>query len=880
MRLRRFFRRSAWDRERAREMDAHIALMTDDLRSRGMAPGEASRRAHAHFGNATLIREEIFQMNSIPLVETLMRDGRYALRLLRRSPGFALTAILTLAVAIGANAAVFSLVDAILLRPLPYPEPEQLAIVRVRQVSPRGVFEGAAVDGAAWERIREHVKSADVAVYSDWRAGVNLAMSGQALHVDQQRVSAGFFRVLGVPPALGREFTPEEDRAGGPNAVILSHGLWLRAFGADPAAVGRRVLVRGEAHEIVGVMPADFRSSMAVDLWTPLRPSRTGQGGGTNFAVMARVPASTSWAAVDAELQAAYDSAGFTLPDGVSVTHGLAPLQQNLTAGSRDSLLIMWAAVGLVLLIACVNLAGLLLARARTRAREIATRMALGSGRRAVVRQLIVESLALAAIGGALGILLGHLMLSGLQALGGDQYAMWRGVALDWRAVGATAGISMVAALLFGVLPAIQATRVDVQAGLREGGTRGASAGTGGWTRRLLVVAEVALGLVLLVGAGLLTRTFLALNSLAPGFDLTNVVTAGASLEDTRYRTREPIEQLFDRTLERIQALPGVESAAVSLGLPYERILNLGFRPMDGAQAADTDTNFIANVTYVTPGYFETLRMPLRAGRDFESRDRTGAPPVVVVNDAFQRLYYPEGVIGRRIGMAGAEREVIGIVGDVQYRNPGWGTGGPVRPTAIVYLPAAQTSAGTFHLVHQWFGPTWIVRTSAPVAGLDHALRSAVAAVDPQLPLASVRSMTDVRASATASQRFLMVLSALLAAASMLLAAIGIHGLIASAITERTRELGIRMALGSTAAQAMRAVTMPGIVLTLAGLAVGAVIARALTKYIATLLWGVEPNDPLTLVAVAVMLLLVAIIASVLPALRILRLDPAQTLRS
>ncbi|HUF24780.1 MAG TPA: ABC transporter permease [Vicinamibacterales bacterium] len=881
MGLGRFFRRAAWDRERAREMDAHIAMMADDLRAEGVPEAEALQRARARFGNAALAREEIYEMNSLPVIETILRDGRYALRLLRRSPGFALTAILTLAVAIGANAAVFSLVDAILLRPLPYPQPGQLANVEYRQVSPRGTFEGTSVDGAMWEAIREYVKSADVAVYSDWRGGVNLALPGQALNVDQQRVSAGFFRVLGVTPLYGREFTGEEDRAGGPNAVILSHGLWRRAFGADPSVVGTTALVRGDAHQIVGVMPETLRASAPTDLWTPVRASRTGEGGGTNFAVMVRVPAGTAWQAVDAELNTAFLSLGYELREGVSVNYGLLPLQQNLTSASRDALLSMWAAVGLVLLIACVNLAGLLLARARTRAREIATRMALGSGRRAVVRQLLVESVTLALIGAILGVLLGHLMLNGLQALAADQYAMWEGVALDWRAVAVTGGLSMLAAVIFGVIPAVHASRVDVQAGLRDGGVRGASAGSGGWTRRALVVAEVALGLVLLVGAGLLTRTFVTLKSLEPGFDLTNVVTGSASLQDTRYQTREQIAQLFERSLERIKATPGVESAAVSLGLPYERILNLGFSPLDGAAAAETDRNFITNVTYVTPDYFRTLRMPLRAGREVNDGDRDGAQPVVVVNEAFQRLYYAsDGALGRTLAIAGMERQVVGIVGDVQYRQPGWGTGGPIRTTPIVYLPVQQTPARTLNLVHTWFSPTWIARTSGPIAGVEQALRAAVADVDPLLPLASVRSMAEVRARATASQRFMMVLAGLLAGASMLLAAIGIHGMIASSITERTREIGIRMALGSTAAQAMRTVTLPGIGLTIIGLVLGAAIARASTSYIASLLWGVEPDDPLTYAVVAALLLLVAVVASVIPALRILRLDPAQTLRA
>lgn len=881
MGLTRFFRRAAWDRERSREIDAHIALMADDLRAAGVPDQEALRRARARFGNPVAVREEIYEMNSIPIVETLVRDGRYALRLMRRSPGFAMTAILTLAVAIGANAAVFSLVDAVLLRPLPFPSPEQLANTERRVSGPEGSDTYLSIDGAMWEAISRTVRSADVAVYSDWRAGVNLAAGGQAVNVDQQRVSAGYFRVLGVSPANGRAFTEDEDRDGGPNAVILSHGLWQQAFGADPGVLNSTVLVRGESHQVVGIMPASFRPSLPADLWTPLRASRAGQGGGDNFTALVRVPASVPWRQVETEIQAAWESLGYPKRDGIAIAWGLAPLQRSLAADSRDTLLAMWAAVGLVLVIACVNLAGLLIARARTRAREIATRMALGSGRRAVIRQLIVESVTLAMIGGGLGVVFGFMLLAAVKQLAGDQYEAWQSVTLDWRAAGVALAIAMASSLLFGVIPALQASRVDVNSGLRDGGTRTVAAGAGGWTRRILVVAEVALGLVLLVAAGLLTRTFVALNALEPGFDLTNVVAGSASLEDKRYVSADRVVQLFDRTIEQLDSMPGVESAAVSLGLPYERILNMGFRPSDGRLAGETDRNFITNVTYVTPAYFRTMRMPLRKGRGIDARDRGNAQPVAVVNEAFQRLYYPEeGAVGRRLRIAGAEREIVGIVGDVQHRQPGWGEGGPIRPTAIVYVAAAQTTSGMLNLVHTWFSPTWVVRTSMPMTTVEPALRRAIAAVDPQLPLASVKSMSEIRAEASASQRFLMVLAGMLAGASLLLAAIGIHGLISSAITERTHEIGIRMALGSTAAQAIRAVTIPGLVLAVAGLAIGAVLARALTRYIASLLWGVEPNDPVTLAAVMVLLLIVTVVASVLPALRILRLDPARTLRA
>ncbi|MEX2271541.1 MAG: FtsX-like permease family protein [Vicinamibacterales bacterium] len=377
-----------------------------------------------------------------------------------------------------------------------------------------------------------------------------------------------------------------------------------------------------------------------------------------------------------------------------------------------------------------------------------------------------------------------------------------------------------------------------------------------------------------------MTRTFVSLQRLEPGFDLTNIVTATASLEDTRYQTAAQIQLLFDRTLERVSSISGVESAAVSLGLPYQRILNLGFKPLDGEQAGDTETGFIANVTYVSPEYFSTLRIPLKKGRVIEPVDREESAGAVVVNEAFERRFYRDGAIGRRIGVAGREREIVGVVANVQQGASGIGGAGPIQTTPIVYLAAAQTMAGTFNLVHTWFSPTWIVRTSRSVTGIEQHLRAAVSAIDPQLPVASVRSMSQVRSAATESQRFLMVLATMLGAASMLLAAIGIHGLISSSITERTREIGIRMALGSTAAQAIRVIAWPGIALTVIGIVIGGLLARALTRYIASLLWGVQPTDPATFGLVGALLLFVAILASVLPALRIMRWDPAQTLRA
>jgi predicted permease len=686
--------------------------------------------------------------------------------------------------------------------------------------------------------------------------------------------------VLGVAPLIGREFTGDEDRAGGPPAVMLSHALWRTMFDGDPTVIGRTLMIRGEAATIAGVMPPGFRSGAAADVWTPIRPSTTGEGEGENYLILVRVRPGIEWARADAEIrQIGADVArARPLPAGVSLTFGLDPLQTGMTADLRGPLLMLWAAVGLALLIACVNLAGLLLARASARSREIATRIALGSGRGAMVRQLVVESVLLAAIGWIAGVALGAAILQELKALAADALDIWQPVALDGRAVAAAGLLALSASSVFGIAPAFHATRIDVHAALVEGGTRSVARGGRSWARRLLIVTQVALGVVLLVGAGLLVRTFLHLRHLDPGFDASGVVTASVSLQDARYRTAERVRRLADETLVRLAQTPGVTGAAVSLGLPYERLLNLGFRHLDGTEAA-APRGRMTSAAYVAGDFFATLRIPVRAGRAFDRRDRADSPPVAIVNDTFARQYLggAAGAIGRRIAFAGSEREIVGVVGDVQVR-PGWGDSGPIATMPLAYIPLEQASDGFLRLVHGWFAPAFIVRTEGKTDAVA-VLRRAIDATDPLLPFARVRDMSQVRDASLARQRFLMVLLAGLAFAAVLLAAVGIHGLIATTVLERSREMGIRVALGATLSQAMRSLALPGILLTLAGTAIGLAASLAFARLLAHYVWGVSTTDPVTFAAVGAILLVVASVASFVPALRILRIDPATILR-
>ncbi len=813
-------------------------------------------------------------------LEDLARDLRFAVRLLRRSPAFTVTAGLTLALAIAINTAIFTVVDAVLLKPLPYPEPSRLGLVTTTRRAAGAVETDHGQTGATWLAIRDRATTVDAAVYSTWPAGANVTASGTASYVQQQKVATGFFKVLGVVPLMGREFTPEEDRPGGPPAVILSHALWRTMFSADPQAVGRTLTLRGEAATIVGVMPPEFRSGVEADLWTPIRPATTGEGEGENYLILVRVRPGVEWTRADAEIRqiGTEIARARQLPAGASMTLWLDPLQRGMTADLRAPLLMLWAAVGIGLLIACVNLAGLLLARAAARSREIATRMALGSGRGAMVRQLVVESIVLSAIGWIAGVALGGAALGALKALAQGAFDIWQPVALDARAVAVAGILAFGASLLFGIAPAFHATGFNVQAALAEGGTRSVASGGRSRLRRLLIITQVALGVVLLVGAGLLVRTFLHLRHLDPGFDASGVITATVSLQDARYRNAARVTQLVDQALARLRQAPGVRGAAVSLGLPYERLLNLGFRHLDGGGGA-ASTGRMTSATYVAGDFFGTLRIPLRAGRTFDERDRADSAGVAIVNDTFARQYLGGAVsaLGRRIAFAGMEREIIGVVGDVQVR-PGWGDNGPLAAMPLAYIPLAQANDGFLRLVHGWFSTAFIVRTSGTAEGV-RTLRGAIDATDPLLPFARVREMSQVQTAALARQRFLMVLLAGLALAAVLLAAIGIHGLIATTVLERSREMGIRVALGSTLPQAMRTLALPGIVLALVGTVIGIGASLAFARLLQHYVWGVSTTDPITFVAVTVVLLGVASVASIVPALRVLRLDAAAILR-
>jgi predicted permease len=803
-----------------------------------------------------------------------MHDLRYALRLIAKNWTFSLTVILILALCIGANTAVLSVVNAAMVKPLDYPDPGRLGHVVSTYAHGDG-FE-TSVDGVTWELVRDRVPSLEIALYGGgFGDGVNMGVNGRGVFVHQQRVSAGFFHVLGIAPLAGREFTADEDREGGAPAVILSHPLWMRYFAGDYSAIGRAILLRGEPYTVVAVMPAGFEFDSEADLWAPLRPSTHGEGGGSNYGMIARLRPGASFQQASSQLALLTDEVrargSYGKDSGVSI--GIVSLQRGVTSDLREPLKILWIAVAAVFALGCVNIGGMLLARASGRAGEIATRLALGASTSRVVRQLLVESAVLGILGGAAGVGVGWAGLQALRSLGSQTFPFLRVVDLDWRVLSATLALTMIAAFAFGLIPAWKATRAGVRL------TSTASRSIAGKRRFVslgaLVGGQVALAVPLLVGAGLLLRTFLYLWNMSPGFDPNHVLTARFSMQDARYATSAKMNRFYDAVLDRLRETPGIEAAAVSLSLPFERGLNNGVK-LPGANASN-----MTNLTYVTPEYFTALRIPLIGGRVLTASDGANSAGVVVVNQAFASRYFKDrGAIGQPLGMDRKSFQIVGVVGNALERRAGWGDFGPIGAVPMVYIPASMASDAFLQLVHTWFSPSWIVRSSLPDRQTIAAIEAATRSADPLLPMAEFRSINDLKLASLQQQRFMAVLVDTLGALAILLTALGIYGLIANLVAERTRELGIRMALGSSTAQAVGTALRPGLIWVLAGAIAGSAASLGLQQFLQSYLYGIHATDPLTLAVVAAGLLVATLIASLLPASRILRLNPADTLRS
>jgi putative ABC transport system permease protein len=800
-------------------------------------------------------------------LETLWRDLRYSARALAANKGFAGVAVVTLALGIGANTAVFTVTNALLLRPFPYRDPERL-------VSVAGTDKDSSMTLARYELVRDRNQSfASVAVWAN--DNFNLTGHGEPLQTPVARVSANFFSLFGVEPQLGRAFTADEGRPEGPPVAILSDSIWRSRFGADRNIIGRTITLDTTPHIVVGVMPANvgFPFVGPADIWTPryfeltlMTPQRLRTGVGY-LSIVARLRQGTTMTRAQADLAVLnrqYQSENPGAPDAAAVMTA-EPLRDLVVAGLREQVLILSGAVGVVLLIACANVAALLLSRGLARRGEIAVRMSLGANRSTVARQLLTESVLLALIGGTLGTALSVSATRALATWGASRVPQGIRLDIDLRVLAFTLAVSVLTGIVFGTFPALQLARVNPGPVLRDGG-RGVST-SAGWMKNLLLVAQVALALLLLIGAGLLVRSFAQLLRVDPGFDPHNVLTMNVSLPTIKYATAERQIAFFDEVLRRTSALPGVQSAAISAALPLSTIRITPVLP-EGQPNLPLGQRPFLDIEAISPQWFRTMRVPLRAGREFSEIDTARAPKVVIVNESFARRFWPDqNPVGKRVivGRGPTPSEVVGVAADVRNR------GLAQSPQAQLYLPFPQLPWGNMNL---------LVRTAVAPLSLAPAVRAQISAVDADEPVVNIQTVDDLMDNSRAQPRFTMVLLGIFSATAFLLAAIGIYGVLAYSVAQRRHELGIRVALGAGRGNILSLVIRRGLTLTLAGIAIGLAAALFLTRLMASMLFEIGDRDPTTFIIAPLIFLAVALLASCLPAQRATKVDPMEALRA
>jgi putative ABC transport system permease protein len=806
---------------------------------------------------------------------SLWQDLRYGLRVLARSPSFTIVSILTLALGIGANTAIFTIVYGVLLRPLPFPEPDR--IVQLVE-SYKEQSEEAGLNIRQLKQLQGYSDLfQSMAGYT--AVGYNLAVGNSAEHLRGMPVSSSYFSVLGIRPILGRVFTQDDDNGDGQRVAIISDGLWARRFGSDRSHIGQKMLLNGEPYTLIGVMPRSFSlvspagdlpDSGAPDVWTPLSLVADTAGRGGNLSVLARLKPGITPAQLDVQmgivtrdLRKEY-ARGF---DG-QVILAFLPYQRVIGGEVRPYLLLLLGAIGFVLLIACANVANLFLARGGLRGREIAVRIAMGASRWRVFQQLLTESMLIALAGGALGLLVAYLGLGSLLAVAPADLPRASDVHLDGWVFAFTFLVSLLTGVLFGLAPALEASRTGINEALKEGAGRASAARGRALLRKLLIVGEFAISLVLLTGAGLMIATFSKLLHTDPGFNPHRVLSVQFWLIGSKYDSSAQVEAFNRAAVQRLEALPGVDAAAiVAAGLPLERGGNNGVRMSNSNQWDSVDYREI------TPGFFRAMGIPLRSGREFSESDSETSSKVVVINEAFARERFAgRSPLGEHIFRAEDPSEIVGVVGDVKsYLDQ------PAPPTT--FIPAAQASYRTSKVFEGWFPRSVVVRTSVDPLSLSRAVRDALAAVDPVVPIGSMRSMDQVLSRSLALRNFMMFLLSLFAALALTLATVGIYGVISYAVSQRTREIGVRMALGAHSGDVLRLILGEGLKLVLAGAALGIVFALVATRFITTMIYGVSATDPLIFLSVIILLVAVSLAACYVPARRAMRVDPIVALR-
>lgn len=879
--LRGLVGRRRQDEELDEEIHAHLEIEEQENRAKGMSPVEAHYAAVRKFGNVLRTEERAREMWHWSWLETLAQDIRFGLRMLAKNPGFTAVAVLTLALGIGGTTAVFSVVEAVVLRPLPYRDPDRLVLVkeRIPLAGPEPI-PVCAPDVIRFQRQNQVFEST-----AAFRAG-QVDLSGEAApeRITADRVNSGLFSLLGVQPIMGRTFTADEDQTG-QLLAILSYGLWQRRFGADPQVVGRTVTLDRQPYTVVGVMPRGFVFPLpgtdqgdAADVFVPMaftHDELSNEGDNFRFSLLGRLKPGISLARANADVEAIAYRILQTYPpqfrERIKLGAIALPLSGQVVGKVRTLLFLLLGAVGFVLLIACANVANLLLTRAADRQKEIAVRLAMGAGRLRIVRQLAAESILLALLGAGLGLLLAFGITRALVELMPADIPRVHAIGLDLPVLAFTLTLAILTGLVFGVVPALAATRTDLNSTLKEGGRSALQGPQHHGLRAALVVGQVALSLVLLVGAGLLVRSFERVLATQPGFQPEHVLTASLSLPAAQYKQEQQVRDFYRDLVERLEQLPGARAAGASTDLPLEAGWNHVFTP-EGSQPPPGAGLNLCYHSVILGNYLQTMGVPLVRGRYFTGQDKPGSTPTLIVSESLAKRYWPgQDPIGKRLKWGPPESNdawltIVGVVGDVKQGA----------------LDAA-TMPHTYESYEQHGVPgtslNVAVRAAGDPASLASALRAAVWGLDRQLAVAQVRTMDQVISGSIAPRRFTLVLLAAFAALAVTLAAVGVYGLIAYSVAQRTHEIGIRMALGAQRGDVMSQVLGQGALLMGGGVGIGIVGALILTPSLASFLYGVRPTDPMTLAGVVTVLVVVALVASYIPARRATKVDPMVALR-
>lgn len=798
-------------------------------------------------------------------METLLQDVRYSVRTLLKKPGFTFIVVLTLALGIGANSAIFSIVNALLLRPLPYHDPDRLVVVW----SVYGTNDKAYASAANYRDWKEQSQAFEhLAAYDTGR--FNLGGGVQPEAIDGALVSADLFPVLGVKPILGDLLRPEEEQRGQNRVALISNGLWQRRFGADKNVLGKTLTLDGDSYTVLGVMPANFNFPEKAELWIPLSfsPDEMNDRSYNHLSVIGRMKPGVSLQQAQMEMSTIANRLAQQYPQS-NAERGirLVTLQEDIVGDIRLALLVLIAAVGFVLLIACANITNLMLARALRRQKEIAIRTALGATRLRLIRQLVTESLLISLLSGALGILLAFWGVGFLIRISPGNIPRLDEISVDMRVVVFTFIISLLTGLIFGLAPALQASSPDLHDSLKEGkGTSGSGTGRQR-ARSWLIVAEMALALVLLIGAGLLIKSFLKLSHVEPGFNPNNILTMAVSLSPPKYKTRADLITFYQQLLQHIETVPGVQSVGAISHLPLSgRDFGLDFSIV-GHPPASPGESMAARYRVISLNYLRAMEIPLLKGRDFTERDRRESPPVVLINETLAKRYFPnEDPLGKLLNLEGQEtpREIVGVIGSVKHVKL------DTEAKPEIYAPHMQAPQPTM---------TIVVRTSSDPLSFVSAMRSQVAAVDKDQPVYNVKTMDQYLSESVAQPRFRTMLLAVFAAVALILATIGIYGVISHSVNQRTHELGIRIALGAQPRDLFKLVVGQGLLLAVEGIVIGLIASIYLTRIMSGLLFGVSATDPTAFIAIPLLLIGVAFVASYLPARKAMKVDPIVALK-